>query len=222
VLNLRSELEGRVRLGLSVLQGVKVLPNQAELQEEIKRLGETLRVRHAGQPSGAVPGVEAARALYKSLGLDPTKTRPSNEALLRRVLKGEALYTINTLVDALNLCSLSQQLPYGLYDLDRIEPPITLRLGHEAEAYEGIRKGLLQASGRPVLVDARGPFGNPSADSARTQITLETQNALVVLYAPLSLGAAAAETRVRETSATLLRFCGGTQGEIFSVPGKIG
>ena len=67
-----------------------------------------------------MPGAADARALYKALGLDPTKTRPSNEALLRRVLKGEALYRVNTLVDALNLCSLRDQLPFGLYDLDRV------------------------------------------------------------------------------------------------------
>ena len=62
-------------------------------------------------------------------------------ALLRRALKGEALYRINTLVDALNLCSLRLQLPFGLYDFERVEPPVVLRRGRAGEAYEGIRKG---------------------------------------------------------------------------------
>ena len=57
----------------------------------------------ASGKSAEVPGAADARTLYKALGLDPTKTRPSNEALLRRALKGESLYRINTLVDALNL-----------------------------------------------------------------------------------------------------------------------
>ena len=121
-----------------------------------------------------MPGAADARALYKALGLDPTKTRPSNEALLRRVLKGEALYRVNTLVDALNLCSLRAQLPFGLYDLDRVEPPVVLRRGAPGESYEGIRKGAVNVEGRPVLVDAHGPFGNPTSDSARTMITLAT------------------------------------------------
>ena len=51
------------------------------------------------------------------IGIDPTKTRPSSEALLRRVRKGDHLPRINTLVDICNWCSLEFQLPYGLYDL---------------------------------------------------------------------------------------------------------
>ena len=88
-----------------------------------------------------MPGAADARTLYKALGIDPTKTRPSNEALLRRALKGETLYRINTLVDALNLVSLREQLPFGLYDLARVAPPVVLRKGAAGEAYEGIRKG---------------------------------------------------------------------------------
>ena len=76
-----------------------------------------------------MPGAADARTLYKALGLDPTKTRPSNEALLRRALKGKSLYRISTLVDALNLSSLREQLPFGLYDLDHVDPPVTLRKG---------------------------------------------------------------------------------------------
>jgi hypothetical protein len=46
------------------------------------------------------PPVDTAtvRAMYKRVGLDPTKTRPSNEALLRRVLKGGAIPRINTMI----------------------------------------------------------------------------------------------------------------------------
>ena len=108
-----------------------------------------------------MPGASDARTLYKAVGLDPTKYRPSNEALLRRALKGEALYRINTLVDALNLSSLRFQLPFGLYDLARVEPPVTLRKGMAGESYEGIRKGPVHVEGRPVLWTRRGPSATP-------------------------------------------------------------
>jgi DNA/RNA-binding domain of Phe-tRNA-synthetase-like protein len=160
-----------------------------------------------------VPGVEEARALYKALGLDPTKTRPSNEALLRRALKGEALYRVNTLVDALNLCSLRAQLPFGLYDLGHVEPPVVLRRGRSGEAYEGIRKGTVNVEGRPVLVDSLGPFGNPSSDSARTMIRPETQRALVTLYAPAGYGLARLAGVLDATEAALTRFAGGRSVE---------
>jgi DNA/RNA-binding domain of Phe-tRNA-synthetase-like protein len=217
-LSLAPELSGRVRLGVLVLEGVTVKAEDAALAAEIEAYGRELRTRYAATPSAEVPGAADARALYKSLGIDPTKTRPSNEALLRRVLKGEALYRVNTLVDALNLCSLRFQLPFGLYDLAHVEPPVVLRRGAANEAYEGIRKGPVNVEGRPVLADARGAFGNPTSDSARTMITLEARNALVTIYAP----AAFATTRLNEvldgSEATLIAACGGKRTERLLLP----
>ena len=162
-----ADLAGRVRLGILTLHGVAVQDADAALAAEVDAYCSDLKARYGGGTSSEVPGAGDARALYKALGLDPTKTRPSNEALLRRALKGEGLFRINTLVDAMNLCSLRYQLPFGLYDLDQIRPPVRLRRGAAGEAYEGIRKGAVNVEGRPVLVDAQGPFGNPTSDSAR-------------------------------------------------------
>jgi DNA/RNA-binding domain of Phe-tRNA-synthetase-like protein len=203
------ELRTRVRLGLVVLEGVSVRETDDALGAEVDRLCRELRDRYGEGKSAEVPGAADARTLYKALGLDPTKTRPSNEALLRRALKGESLYRINTLVDALNLSSLRYQLPFGLYDLDRVEPPVRLRRGTAGEEYEGIRKGPVHVDGRPVLVDARGPFGNPTSDSARTMITLEARRALVVVYAPAGYATARLREVADGTAATLTRFCGG-------------
>lgn len=211
---LAPELAGRIRIGLAALDGVTVRPSDPALAAEISSASEELRRRHAGVASGDVPGVADARALYKALGIDPTKTRPSNEALLRRVLKGEALYTVNTLVDALNLSSVREQVPFGLYDLGRVEPPVVLRRGTVGESYEGIRKGPVNVEGRPVLSDARGPFGNPTSDSARTMITLETRSALVIAYAPASWTASKVQGVLERTAATLVKFSGGTVAEV--------
>ena len=217
-LSVAPEIAGRVRLGLAVLDGVTVRDSDPGLAAEIAAYGEELRRRHPDAKSSEVPGAADARALYKDLGLDPTKVRPSNEALLRRVLKGEALYTVNTLVDALNLCSLRAQLPFGLYDLDRVEPPVVLRRGTPGESYEGIRKGAVNAFGRPVLVDVRGPFGNPTSDSARTMITTACRRALVIVYAPSRFPASRVQSVLDETTATLTRWSGGAESARLTVP----
>jgi DNA/RNA-binding domain of Phe-tRNA-synthetase-like protein len=202
-------LRGKVLLGVLVLDGLAVREADEALTQEIERACQSVRERFGGAPSGSVPGVEEARRLYKGLGMDPTKTRPSNEALLRRALKGESLYRINTLVDALNLCSLVQQLPYGLYDLGRVVPPVTLRLGLEGEGYEGIRKGFVNVAGRPTLVDQEGAFGNPTSDSGRTSIGLSARSSLVVAYGPRDLAREKMAHALAETEATLTRHCGG-------------
>ena len=85
------ELQGRVRVGLLVLEGVLVRETDEVLAAEVDRACASFRERYGDGRSSDVPGTADARTLYKALGIDPTKTRPSNEALLRRALKGEAL-----------------------------------------------------------------------------------------------------------------------------------
>jgi DNA/RNA-binding domain of Phe-tRNA-synthetase-like protein len=208
-ISVAAELRGRVRLGILVLEGLVVREADEGLAAEIESHASELRARYGSLKSSEVPGTADARDLYKALGIDPTKTRPSNEALLRRVLKGEPLYRVNTLVDALNLCSLRSQLPFGLYDLDRIAPPVELRRGRPGESYEGIRKGPVNVEGRPTLADAQGAFGNPTSDSARTSITLAATRALLTAYAPAGVAPSRLLGVLDETGATVTRSCGG-------------
>jgi len=210
-LTIDASLAGRVRVGVLTLEGVSVRESDPALDAEVDQYCAELRARYGGGRSAEVPGAADARTLYKAVGLDPTKTRPSNEALLRRALKGETLYRISTLVDALNLSSLREQLPFGLYDLDHVKGAVTLRLGGPGESYEGIRKGSVHVEGRPVLVDETGPFGNPTSDSARTRIRLETTRALVVCYAPIACSAQRMGGVLDRTRDTLVRFCGGSE-----------
>ena len=65
-------------------------------------------------------GAPADARLYRGIGLDPTKTRPSSEALLRRVRRGDTLPRVNTIVDLCNWCSVETQLAFGVYDRDRL------------------------------------------------------------------------------------------------------
>jgi DNA/RNA-binding domain of Phe-tRNA-synthetase-like protein len=209
-ISIDASLAGKARLGVLVLDGVTVRAADPALAAEVDAYCAELRTRYGGGKSAEIPGAEDARTLYKALGLDPTKTRPSSEALARRALKGEALYRINTLVDALNLSSLRAQLPFGLYDLDRIEGPVVLRKGAAGESYEGIRKAAVNVEDRPVLSDARGAFGNPTSDSARTCITLDAKRVLVTVYAPAAYLANRLNPVLDDTQATLTRHCGGT------------
>lgn len=154
---------------------------------------------------------ESVRAMYRRTGLDPTRHRPSSEALLRRVRRGDPLPRINTLVDVCNWCSLEFQLPYGLYDLDRIEGAVTLRLGQEGESYPGIRKDEVHVGGRITLADSHGPFGNPSSDSARTMVTTATRRALVVVFAPIDVSDDHLRHVLSVTSTRARGFCGGAE-----------
>lgn len=189
------------------LEGLRVRATNAALEEALAVLAKDLRERWAGTAIGEVPGIQAVRGAYRAMGLDPTRCRPSSEALLRRILRGEQLYRINTLVDALNYCSLKYLVPFGLYDLDRVHGPVVLRLGRDGEGYAGIRKEYVNVAGRACLVDEQGPFGNPSADSARTQIVLETTRALVAPFLPKETPGRTVEAIVTGTAQALRAYC---------------
>lgn len=152
-----------------------------------RRLDSLLAEAEAKVRVSPPPESGAVRTMYKRVGLDPTKTRPSSEALLRRVRKGDTIPRINSLVDIVNWCSLEFQLPYGLYDFAKISGPVTMRLGREGESYAGIRKDDVNVGGRITVADSTGPFGNPSSDSARTMVTPATTEALVIVYAPAEI-----------------------------------
>lgn len=156
----------------------------ATIVERDERLDGVLAAAEAAVRAHPPAEMGAVRTMYKRVGLDPTKTRPSSEALLRRVRKGDALPRINSMVDVCNWCSLEFQLPYGLYDAARLDGAVELRVGCPGESYPGIRKDDVHVGGRIALVDRAGPFGNPTSDSVRTMVTTVTTRALLVVFAP--------------------------------------
>ena len=177
---LAPELAAIVRPGILWLDDATVVDRES-------RLNAPLAAAEAAARTNPPQEIAAVRTMYKRVGLDPTKTRPSSEALLRRVRRGDTLPRINSMVDVCNWCSLEFQLPYGLYDASRIDGDVELRMGRHGESYPGIRKDDVHVGGRITLADRLGPFGNPTSDSARSMVTTATTRALVVVFAPFEL-----------------------------------
>jgi DNA/RNA-binding domain of Phe-tRNA-synthetase-like protein len=162
------------------LYELEVTSPRDDFELEIKRATQAAR-------SGEVGSINPARELYRRFGTDPTRMRPSSEALLRRIKKGEPMPRINSLVDVANALSVQLQVPVGLYDLGKVEgEELVIRLGSEGETYEGIGKEKVNVAGRICVADAAGPCGNPSADSARTMITTSTEQAAWIYFLPVA------------------------------------
>ena len=161
---------------------------------------------------GLDAALQRTRTLYRAIGLDPTKTRPSSEALLRRVRRGDVLPRVNTIVDLCNWCSVETQIAFGVYDRDRLAgEALALRLGLDGEGYEGIRKDRVNVAGRLTLADADGPFGNPTSDSLRTSVSTATTRVLFVLFVPASTPAADAARAVTLTAERVAAWSGGVE-----------
>ncbi len=203
-LTVAADVASVVRPGFFVVSDLIVGADAPGLTEALSQAEATARVgNHAADVTAAV------RSMYKAVGLDPTKVRPSSESLLRRVRRGESLPRINTAVDVVNWCSMESQLPFGLYDAGRIVGDAVLRLGRDGEAYPGIRKDRVHVGGRLTVADADGPFGNPTSDSARTMVTTATRGVFVVIFAPAGLPAALVDRAVAATRDRLQRYAAG-------------
>jgi DNA/RNA-binding domain of Phe-tRNA-synthetase-like protein len=198
---LAPELSSIVRPGVLWLDGATVVEREHRMDAPLAAAESAIRIQPPAE-------VTAVRTMYKRVGLDPTKTRPSSEALLRRVRKGDPLPRINSMVDVCNWCSLEFQLPYGLYDAARIDGDVELRIGRPGESYPGIRKDDVNVGGRMALADRVGPFGNPTSDSARTMVTTQTTKALLVVFAPREVDRARIDRVLDATSSRMTEFTG--------------
>jgi len=128
-----------------------------------------------------IPQILSTREAYKNLGKEPSRYRPSAEALHRRIIQGKGMYKISNLVDAINLASISTGYSIGGYDTDKISGEITFGKGKKDDEYNAIGRGSLNIENLPVFYDEIGAFGSPTSDSERTMITSETKNILWIV-----------------------------------------
>jgi DNA/RNA-binding domain of Phe-tRNA-synthetase-like protein len=145
-----------------------------------------LRHRFAGGVLTDSQVVQEIRRLFRTAGCDPTRYRPSSEALARRALRGDELPRIHPLVDLNNLLSLELLVPCCVVDASRVVPPLVLRSGRAGERMASLR-GDFDLAGKPLLADCNGPFGTPITDSERVTIGPDVTEAWMVAYLPRSV-----------------------------------
>ena len=168
--------------GIAVAATVKNAPYCEELWQKIDEFTVRYREMYTTDSIKDMLTIRATRDAYKKCGKDPSRYRPSGEALCRRILRGISLYQIDTLVDLINLVSIRYGYSIGGFDADKFEgDTLTLGIGKAGEPYEGIGRGELNIEGMPVYRDAVGGVGTPTSDNERTKLGLETTRLLTII-----------------------------------------
>ena len=168
--------------GVAVMAQVTNSAHNAELWREIDAFTRELRAGETAESIKQQPAIAATREAYKRCGKDPSRYRPSAEALRRRLMRGLELYQIDTLVDLINLVSLRTGYSIGGFDADKIQgTDLKLGVGRAEEPFEGIGRGVLNIEGLPVYRDAVGGIGTPTSDNERTKMDLGTQHILAIV-----------------------------------------
>lgn len=150
------------------------------------RSAERARDRHELPALASHPTVSALRRLFRAAGCDPTRYRPSSEALLRRLLKGGELPAIHPLVDVNNCLSAELAVPCCVMAEGTFSSPLTLRSGRPGEAYDSLR-GPFKLEGKPLLVDPDGPVDSPITGSQQVKVGPCCQRAWLAAYLPANV-----------------------------------
>lgn len=168
--------------GIAVYAIVKNSAYDEGLWREIAQFTAHLQSTESTESIKQQQAIMATREAYRACGKDPSRYRPSAEALRRRLLRGLDLYRIDTLVDLINLVSLRTGYSIGGFDADKIAgKELCLGIGRHEEPFEGIGRGSLNIEFMPVIRDAEGGIGTPTSDHERTKMDIGTTHILAII-----------------------------------------
>ena len=202
-------------VGYAVIEGLQIERKNEALKKEIKTEINDIMNRFSAGTSEMYQysPIVGMRDIFKAKGIDPTKSRPSAEALLKRIIDGKGLYTINTVVDCNNLGSIKYALPMGVYSLESIVGDVIFKFG-ENEYMETMAKGKLNVNGILVSKDSEKLFGSPVSDSPYAMITEKVKSVLLLVYGPANAGEEYVREATRFTANKIALYAKGQVAEI--------
>lgn len=195
----------KLAVGLGLIKGVNVEKENAQIKKLKETVYNEVRSKYNVETLKDNPTIRAYRDFYWKLDIDPTKTRPSGEALLRRVLHGNELPTISTVVDAYNLASMKTIIPISGFDREKLNPPFHIRFANNGETFIGIgmNKPMNLTDKMLVFADKSRVLSiYPYRDCDHTKITEKTKDVLIVGYGAPGI----AEQQLREAVETTLTY----------------
>jgi DNA/RNA-binding domain of Phe-tRNA-synthetase-like protein len=186
------ELRPDYRVLVMAAEGLEPGPPDQASEELLARAETRARTALDGRAPEDVPQVADWRDAYRAFGAKPQRTRPSVEALLRRLDAG--LPRIDRLTDAYNAVSIANLVPVGGEDLEQYQGPARLVRAAGDEAFG------IMAHGEPAIEHPKPGEVIWRDDSGvtcrqwnwrqctRTRITPATINAVFIIDGLAALG----------------------------------
>jgi len=127
-----AQFPGYVR-GIVMVEKVENAPSSPALLAQLRTAEVSVRETLSIEQLPEHPLIASWREAYRRFGAKPSKFRPSMEALIRRVLRGEELRSMGSLVDIGTIISLRHLVPSGGHAIDVVNGSLSLRpaTGHE-------------------------------------------------------------------------------------------
>ncbi|HZW56208.1 MAG TPA: phenylalanine--tRNA ligase beta subunit-related protein [Nitrososphaerales archaeon] len=157
--------------------------------------------------------IRAYRDFYWKIGIDPTKTRPAGEALVRRIVSGKGLPTVNTLVDSYNLASAKSYVAIAAFDLSKIHrEALLMRRSSAGEDFLGIGMDHpMMLSGKEIIIEDKNSGKlvalYPYRDSDDSKVTEETRSVLLMMCGVPGIEDGDLKDALELSSEFINRFC---------------
>jgi DNA/RNA-binding domain of Phe-tRNA-synthetase-like protein len=207
------ELVPNMKIGAITYENITVAETPQMLRGRLQLFQESLKIDMETKGFTDFPGLKEWRSVFKSLGIDHSKYRPSSEALYRRVKKDTVVMSGQSAVDVNNFFSLQYEIPIGIYDANNISGDIQIQIGSENSGYDGLNGRYMNMKGKLISEDAEGPFGSPIVDSKKTMITEKTKRAVQIVYLTPSMDPSKAE-KLLESMAKMFTQVHSGEGKI--------
>jgi len=202
-----------IRVLTSCIERVTVKKVDSTLEEFKREVIEETRNTFNIEDLKDRPIIRAYRDFFWRLGVDPTKTRPAAEALIRRLLRGKPLPRINTFVDAYNLASIKTEIAIAAFDSDKAFGELMMRYAKEGEEFLGIgMKMPLRLNGREIVISDEEKLlaVYPYRDAEDTKVTEATRNVLLLFCGVPGISLQELLEAKKVTLKFVTKFCGGT------------
>jgi DNA/RNA-binding domain of Phe-tRNA-synthetase-like protein len=200
--------------GVVVATGLTNGPSPAELVAALRK-AETAMPSMLNMDTILVNSrIASWREAYRSIGIKPTEFRPSVEALARRVLRGEPLPLINTLVDIGTLVTIQHLLPTGAHAIDHLKGDIELRFATGNEIFVPFGTDTVEHPAPGEIIFADGDIVMTRRwtwrQSNHSLVVPETTAVEVNLDGLPPFTLRDVQAVCEEVAALLVKYCGGT------------
>ncbi|QEE16656.1 B3/4 domain-containing protein [Promethearchaeum syntrophicum] len=174
----------QISIATMEISDFKIISDKYDFDQIILKIKSDLKSKYTIENIKDDQIVSKYRKFYwNHLHLDPTKIRPSSEALIRRILKNQRIPKISAFVDAYNWASAAALIPMGAYDIETFDYPIVFRLTQKNETFIPIGMDVKNLPPNTLVIsDKKDTILSqyPYRDSKFSMVTRNSKNIILI------------------------------------------
>lgn len=201
-----------MRVLVGYVDGVKIESSGADLHKFREEVLDEVKQKYSLESLKDVAIFRAYRDFFWKIGIDPTKIRPAAEALIRRILAGKPIPTINNVVDSYNLASIKTEIALAAFNRDELRGNLFMRTAEKGERFLGIgmSEPMELNGGEIVISDTEKLVAvYPYRDADKSKVSGTTRNLLILVCGVPGIDEQLLAEAGRIALDLVPRFCGG-------------